>query len=65
VQDPDNYTAIGCLNLLTKINSIPERVTGKEDKVKKEKGALSFFVNRVVQGVLDMVEDDNEDIELN
>ncbi|NQU55362.1 MAG: cell division protein FtsA [Bacteroidetes bacterium] len=63
-QDPDNYTAIGLLNLLVNEIAIPERAISKKAK-RKENGGLSFIVNKVVQGVLDMVDDDNEDIELN
>lgn len=64
-QDADYYTAIGLLNLLVHEKETREPVSSQKVKKKKEKGGLSLIVNKVVQGVLDMVEDDNEDIELN
>ena len=65
LQDTDNLTAIGLLNLLVNKAAISEGAISRTGKDRKEKGGLSFFVNRVVQGVLDMVDDENEDIELN
>jgi len=65
ILDTDNLTAIGLLNLLVNETTISERVTGRKQKRRKEKGGFSSIVNRVVQGVLDLVDDDNEDIELN
>lgn len=65
IQDTDNLTAIGLLKLLVDEAAVSERATSRKGKKKKEKGGLSFIVNRVVQGVLDMVDDDNEDVELN
>lgn len=65
VQDTEYFTAIGLLNLMVSETENREPVKSPKAKKKKEKGGLSLIMNKVVQGVLDMVEDDNEDIELN
>ncbi len=62
---PDNYTAFGLLNLIVEkpeavINEKPKKV-----KKKKENGGFSPLIHKVVQGVLNYIDDDNEDIPMN
>ena len=64
IQSIDNYTALGLLSL-TENNT--ELVSDKKEKpVKtkkpKEPGKLSPWFSKVVQGVLDLVDDENEDV---
>ncbi len=66
-QNNDNFTALGLLNMAAENSSIEEEVPKvKPQKIKKPKepGKLSPWFNKVVQGVLDLVEDDNEDVPL-
>ena len=53
------------LNLEINKFAIPVKETRKRTKKKKMSGGLSPWLNKVVQGVLDYVDDENEDIALN
>lgn len=67
LQNNDNFTALGLLNMAAENSSLEEEVPKvKPQKIKKPKepGKLSPWFNKVVQGVLDLVEDDNEDVPL-
>jgi cell division protein FtsA len=61
------FTALGLLNLAAE-NSITEEILPKVKPQKirkpKEPGRLSPWINKVVQGVLDLVDDENEDVPL-
>ncbi len=67
LQNSDIFTALGLLNL-TAENKIEkaELPIAKPEKIKKPKepGKLSPWFNKVVQGVLDLVDDENEDVPL-
>jgi cell division protein FtsA len=66
-QQSDFYTALGLLNLAEKKVSpaAPQPVKIKKEKAPKEPGKLSQRFNNFVQGVLNLVDDDSEDIALN
>ncbi len=66
-QQSDFYTALGLLNLAEKKISpaAPQPVKIKKEKTPKEPGKLSQRFNNFVQGVLNLVEDDSDDIALN
>ncbi|MGE0019096.1 MAG: cell division protein FtsA [Draconibacterium sp.] len=66
-QQSDFYTALGLLNLAEKKISpaAPQPVKIKKEKAPKEPGKLSQRFNNFVQGVLNLVDDDSEDIALN
>jgi cell division protein FtsA len=63
----DNFTALGMLNMAAE-NCVAEeeipKVKPKKIKKQKEPGKLSPWFNKVVQGVLDLVDDENEDVPL-
>lgn len=64
-QDQDYFTALGFLKtVLDKNRSGNGKRSGK---VKKKKGNSGFspLINKVVQGMLNLVDDENEDVELN
>lgn len=65
IQHPEYLTALGMLSLM--VNKTPENIIEKSrKKIKKKTGSgLSPWFSKVVQGVLDYVDDDNEDIALN
>jgi len=65
VQNPENFTALGLLNLITNKITSATKEKVKKDRKKRESGGLSPWFTKVVQGVLDMVDDDNDDIALN
>jgi len=65
LQDTDNLTALGLLNLITDKSLIPSNKRGKKVAIKNGKSSLSNIVGKVVQGVLDMVDDDNVDSAMN
>jgi len=67
IQHSDFYTALGLLNLITKNSNQSMPLPGKSNKEKppKETGKLSKRLSNFVQGVLNLVDDDNEDIALN
>ena len=64
MQSGDNYTALGLLSMVE--NKIVANVaeTKKPVKIKKPKepGKFSPWLDKVVQGVLNLVEDDSEDV---
>jgi cell division protein FtsA len=66
IQSNDNYTALGLLSMIESNSVAVVPVKEKPVKVKKPKepGKLSPWFNKVVQGVLDLVDDDNEDVPL-
>lgn len=65
-QGSDYYTALGLLSMVeSKTVSIsPVKEKPVVIKKPKEPGKLSPWFNKVVQGVLDLVDDDNEDVPL-
>ncbi len=69
ILNAENYTALGLLKIVLEKTTTPETVVKKVKKEKKKKessgGGLSPWFNKVVQGVLDMVDDDNEDVAMN
>ncbi len=67
LQNCDNYTSLGLLNLAAENSTIEEETPNvKPQKIRKPKepGKLSPWFNKVVQGVLDLVDDDNDDVPL-
>ena len=64
IQNSDNYTALGLLSLVERktVSSSPEI---KKPKKPKEPGRFSKKLSNFVQGVLDLVDDENEDIPMN
>ncbi|PIF05026.1 MAG: cell division protein FtsA [Draconibacterium sp.] len=62
---PDFYTAIGLLNKV--VNKPGAAICEKSKKVKRKKegGGFSPLFQKVVQGVLNYIDDDNEDIPMN
>lgn len=65
LQNIENLAAFGLLNLVVNKSEIPVKETRKRTRKKKDNGGLSPWFNKVVQGVLDYVDDDNEDVALN
>lgn len=67
LQHPDYYTALGLLNLTGRnsTQAIPKPVKPNMEKAPKEPGKLTKRLSNFVQGVLNLVDDDNEDIALN
>ena len=67
LQSSDIFTALGLLNLTAenKTEKVELPIT-KPEKIRKPKepGKLSPWFNKVVQGVLDLVDDENEDVPL-
>jgi cell division protein FtsA len=64
VQNPDYFTALGLLASILNKETTPYRV--KTPKAKKEPGKrFTPWINNFVQGVLNLVDDENEDIPLN
>jgi len=64
-QNHDLYIALGLLKIaLNKNNAGSGNRTGRIKK-KKGSGGLSPLFNKVVQGMLNLVDDENEDVELN
>ena len=66
ILNSDNYTALGLLCLAENKAVLETPKKEKPEKVRKQKepGKLSPWFNKVVQGVLDLVDDDNEDISM-
>lgn len=67
LQTDDYFTALGLLNLAAENTTVEADVPKiKPQKIRKPKepGKLSPWFNKVVQGVLDLVDDDNEDVPL-
>lgn len=62
IQNAENFTALGMLNLVT---AGTESTVIQKVKKEKRKRDSSGWLNKVVQGVLDMVDDENDDVELN
>ena len=58
------YTALGLLNIVERKSAAVAPVKEKPEKVKKSKepGKFKPWIDRVVQGVLDLVDDENEDV---
>ena len=65
-QGSDYYTALGLLSLIESktVSILPVKEKPVVIKKPKEPGKLSPWFNKVVQGVLDLVDDDNEDVPL-
>jgi cell division protein FtsA len=67
IQSSDNYTALGLLSLVE--NKTEPILQKKEKPVKikkpKEPGKFTPWFSKVVQGVLDLVDDENEDVSMN
>lgn len=65
-QGSDYYTALGLLSLVESktVSVLPVKEKPVINKKPKEPGKLSPWFNKVVQGVLNLVEDDNEDVPL-
>lgn len=63
-QSTDYFTALGLLSMVEKNTVTASPVTEKPQAVKKPKepGKFSPWINKVVQGVLDLVDDPNEDV---
>ena len=66
LQTGEYYTALGLLNLVERKSMAVVPGIEKTAKVKKPKepGKFTPWFNKVVQGVLDLVEDENEDVPL-
>ncbi len=65
LQNPENYTALGLLNLiLNRTDQIHEKIPN-EHKVRRKPGRFTPWITNIVQGVLDLVDDENEDVALN
>ncbi len=66
IQSCENYSALGLLSLVENKTELPLLKKEKPVKVKKPKepGKLSPWFSKVVQGVLDLVDDENEDVPL-
>ncbi len=64
IQSSENYTALGLLSLIENkvVAEVPKKEKPEKIKKPKEPGKLSPWFNKVVQGVLDLVDDENEDI---
>lgn len=65
-QSSDYFTALGLLSMVEKNAVTVTPVAEKPQRIKKEKepGKFSPWLNKVVQGVLDLVDDPNEDVPL-
>ncbi|HSO86948.1 MAG TPA: cell division protein FtsA [Draconibacterium sp.] len=66
IQSSENYTALGMLSLVEKrtVSVLPVIEKGEKIKKQKEPGKFSSRINNFVQGVLNLVDDDNEDVPL-
>lgn len=66
LQTGEYYTALGLLNLVESKSSAMAPVIEKPAKVKKPKepGKIKSWIDGVFQGVLDLVDDENEDVPL-
>ncbi|HRX11288.1 MAG TPA: hypothetical protein P5210_06560, partial [Draconibacterium sp.] len=68
LQSSENFTALGLLNLAAENIAVEEeeipKIKPQKIRKQKEPGKLSPWFNKVVQGVLDLVDDENEDIPL-
>ncbi len=64
-QDQENYTALGLLSLaVNKTKSTIKKDPANGNKVPKVPGGISPWISKVVQGVLNLVDEENDDIEL-
>ncbi|KAF0238910.1 MAG: cell division protein [Prolixibacteraceae bacterium] len=66
LQNGEYFTALGLLNLVERKSAAIVPVNEKSAKVKKPKepGKIKPWIDRVFQGVLDLVDDENEDVPL-
>ncbi|TNF41140.1 MAG: cell division protein FtsA [Bacteroidetes bacterium] len=66
LQTGEYYTALGLLNMVERKSTATVPVIEKSAKVKKPKepGKIKPWIDRVFQGVLDLVDDENEDVPL-
>ncbi len=66
LQTGEYFTALGLLNMVERRSTAVVPVIEKSEKVKKPKepGKIKPWIDRVVQGVLDLVNDENEDVPL-
>ncbi len=62
---PDNYTALGLLKMIVEKTDSVVHEKPKKEKKKRENGGFSPLFQKVVQGVLNYIDDDNEDIPMN
>lgn len=66
VQNSEFQTALGLLNITLNKSTTPYKLKVKTLKVKRESGSrFTPWINNIVQGVLNLVDDENEDIPLN
>lgn len=65
LKNQEYFTALGLLNLDLNKKDNPEKEKRKKARKKREGGGFSDLIKGVVQGVLDYVDDDNEDIPMN
>jgi len=65
-QSGEYFTALGLLSMVEKktVSVLPAKEKPVKVKKEKEPGKFSPWINKVVQGVLDLVDDDNEDVPL-
>jgi cell division protein FtsA len=67
LQHTDYLAALGLLHMTAENNTVQAEIPvekPQKPKKKKEPGKLSPWFNKVVQGVLDLVDDENEDVPL-
>ncbi|MCD6354750.1 MAG: cell division protein FtsA [Prolixibacteraceae bacterium] len=58
-------TSLGLLKLTLNNSEKDEKPTRKKTKKKRENGGISPLINKFVQGMLDLVDDENEDVAMN
>ena len=58
----ENYTALGLLRMIVEKTDITIREKPKKEKKKRESSGFSPLFQKVVQGVLNYIDDENEDI---
>ncbi len=63
---PDNYTALGFLKMIVgKTDAVIHEKPKKEKKKRESSGGFSPLFQKVVQGVLNYIDDENDDIPMN
>lgn len=65
LKNPENYTALGMLSLTLNKSGVAKSVIANTPKPPKPPGRLTPWINNLVQGVLNLVDDENEDIPMN
>ncbi|MBN2636581.1 MAG: cell division protein FtsA [Prolixibacteraceae bacterium] len=61
----ENFTALGLLKMIVERTETMVREIPRKNKKKRENGGFSPIFQKVVQGVLNYIDDDNEDISMN